>query len=136
MVQYTIVPSGGQAMPTALLEDVGQIAMRATDLARATAFYRDTLGLSLAIEAPGMVFFQVGSLMIMLGRPESGEFDHPGSLLYFRTGDIAAAHATLAGRGVKFRDQPHVVHRAGARELWMAFFDDSEGNMLALMQWQ
>jgi predicted enzyme related to lactoylglutathione lyase len=123
-------------MPAALLEDVGQIAMRATDVARATTFYRDTLGLSLAIEAPGMAFFQVGSLMIMLGRPDSAEFDHPGSLLYFRTGDIRAAHAALAGRGVRFRDQPHVVHRAGERELWMAFFDDSEGNILALMQWR
>jgi predicted enzyme related to lactoylglutathione lyase len=123
-------------MPAALLEDVGQIAMRATDLARATTFYRDTLGLTLAIEAPGMAFFQVGSLMIMLGRPDNAEFDHPGSLLYFRTGDIRAAHTALLGRGVTFRDAPHVVHRAGERELWMAFFDDSEGNVLALMQWR
>lgn len=123
-------------MPAALLEDVGQIAVRATDLARATRFYRDTLGLTLAIEAPGMAFFQVGSLMIMLGRPDSAEFDHPGSLLYFRTGDIHATHAALAGRGVTFRDAPHVVHRAGERELWMAFFDDSEGNVLAVMQWR
>jgi len=123
-------------MPAALLEDVGQIAMRAKDLARATAFYRDTLGLKLTIEAPGMVFFQVGSLMVMLGPPTNAEFDHPGSLLYFRTGDLEGAHRTLAGRGVKFRDAPHVVHRAGERELWMAFFEDSEGNLLALMQWR
>jgi catechol 2,3-dioxygenase-like lactoylglutathione lyase family enzyme len=123
-------------MPAALLEDVGQIAMRARDLTRATAFYRDTLGLKLAIEAPGMVFFQVGSLMLMLGPPENAEFDHPGSLLYFRTGDIAAAHAALVERGVTFRDQPHVIHRAGDRALWMAFFEDSEGNLLALMQWR
>ncbi len=123
-------------MPAALVEDVGQIAMRARDLARATAFYRDTLGLTLAIEAPGMAFFQVGSLMLLLGLPENAEVDHAGSLLYFRTADIDAAHATLAGRGVRFRDRPHAVHRAGDRELWMAFFEDTEGNLLALMQWR
>jgi catechol 2,3-dioxygenase-like lactoylglutathione lyase family enzyme len=123
-------------MPAVLLDNVGQIAMRARDVARATAFYRDTLGLKLAIEAPGMAFFQVGDLMIMLGGSENAEFDHPGSVLYFRTGDIEATHAALAGRGVTFRDGPHVVHRAGDRALWMAFFDDSEGNVLALMQWR
>jgi predicted enzyme related to lactoylglutathione lyase len=123
-------------MTATLLEDIGQIAMRATDLARATAFYRDTLGLALAIEAPGMAFFQVGSLMIMLGLPEGAEFDHPGSVLYFRSKDIQAAHDALRSRGVHFRDGPHVVHRAGGKELWMAFFDDSEGNLLALMQWK
>lgn len=120
----------------ALLEDVGQIFLRARDLPRATAFYRDTLGLPLAIEAPNMVFFQIGGLMLMLGVPETPEFDHPGSIVYFRTPDIVAAHRTLGQRGVKVRDQPHVVHRAGGRELWMAFFDDSEGNTLVLMQWK
>ena len=120
----------------AALEDVGQIAMRARNLARATAFYRDTLGLKLALEAPNLALFQVGSLLIMLSPPESAEFDHPGSVVYFRTADIEAAHAALAGGGVTFRDGPHVIHRAGDRELWMAFFEDSEGNVLALMQWR
>ena len=123
-------------MAPALLEDVGQIAMRAKDLPRATAFYRDTLGLTLALEAPNLTFFQVGTIMIMLSPPESAEFDHAGSVLYFRTADITAAYAALAGRGVAFRGEPHVVHRAGEKALWMAFFDDSEGNVLALMQWR
>ena len=123
-------------MPTDLLEGVGQIAMRAGDVARATTFYRDTLGLTLALEAPHLAFFQAGDLLIMLGPAESAEFDHPGSVLYFRTPEILVAHAALAGRGVAFRGEPHVVHRTGDRALWMAFFDDSEGNVLALMQWR
>jgi methylmalonyl-CoA/ethylmalonyl-CoA epimerase len=47
--------------------------------------------------------------------------------------DIAAAHATLGARGVKFATEPHLVHRAPDHELWMAFFHDSEDNTLALM---
>ena len=128
--------SPSHAAAPVLIEDVGQIFLRAKDLPRATAFYRYTLRLTLAIEAPNMAFFQVGGLMLMLGVPEQPEFDHPGSIVYFRTPDIGAAHRTLAERGVRLRDQPHVVHRAGGRELWMAFFDDSEGNTLVLMQWK
>jgi hypothetical protein len=46
--------------------------------------------------------------------------------------DIGTAHATLADRGVRFLGAPHVVHRTPQMELWMAFFEDSEGNTLAL----
>ena len=35
-----------------------------------------------------------------------------------------------------FRDEPHRVHRTGDKELWMTFFNDSEGNVLALQQWR
>ena len=104
-------------MPDALVGDIGQIAMRATDLARATAFYRDTLGLKLALEAPNLAFVEAGDLLIMLGPAEGAEFDHPGSVLYFRTADITAADAALSGRGVAVRGGPHVGHRAGGEAL-------------------
>jgi methylmalonyl-CoA/ethylmalonyl-CoA epimerase len=72
----------------------------------------------------------------MLGGADDPEFDHPPSVLYFDVADIDAAHRTLAGRGVRFRDGPHVVHRANDRALWMAFFDDGEGNIFAIMAWR
>ena len=59
----------------------------------------------------------------------------PGSILYFRVDDIHAAQAALADRGVHFTGAPHVIHtddETGA-EVWMTFFDDGEGNTLALM---
>jgi methylmalonyl-CoA/ethylmalonyl-CoA epimerase len=34
---------------------------------------------------------------------------------------------------VQFKGVPHLVARMPDHELWMAFFDDSEGNTLALM---
>ncbi len=41
-------------------------------------------------------------------------------------------HAALK-HNVRFRDEPLVVHKTDTHELWMAFFDDPEGNTLALM---
>ena len=66
-------------------------------------------------------------------RAESPEHDHPGSVLYFRVPDIAAAHTELAGRGVTFTDVPHRIARLPDHDLWMTFFEDTEGNVLALM---
>ena len=48
--------------------------------------------------------------------------------------DIAAAHRSLTDRGVTFAGAPRMIHRheATGTEEWMAFFDDSEGNLLAI----
>lgn len=118
------------------LAKLGQVAINAHDIERATAFYRDVLGIKFLFPAPKMAFFQCGEVVLMLGLPETPEYDHASSVLYFLVDDIAAVHTTLAGRGVRFRGTPHIVHRAGERDLWMAFFDDSEGNILALQEWR
>ena len=123
-------------MSSAILGDIGQIAIVIQDLPRATAFYRDTLALPLLFEAPGLAFFQAGSVRLMLSRAEDPEFDHPASILYFNVEDILEAHRTLAGRGVRFRQPPHPVHNAGDRSLWIADFEDSEQNIFALMAWR
>jgi methylmalonyl-CoA/ethylmalonyl-CoA epimerase len=115
------------------LSAIGQISMNARDLARATSFYRDTLGLPFLFAAGQMSFFDCGGIRLMLGVASGPEYDHAGSILYFRVADIQATHDTLAGRGVIFRTAPHLVARLPGHELWMAFFDDTEGNTLALM---
>lgn len=121
-------------MPSTGLAAIGQIAVNASDIPRAVAFYRDALGMRLLFEAPPkMAFFDAGGVRLMLSLPETAEYDHPGSILYFRVDDIEAMHATLAERGVRFAGAPHLVARMPDHELWMAFFKDSEGNTLALM---
>ncbi len=129
-------PAAAPTAPPALLTGIGQIAVRATDLARAKAFYRDRLGLQFLFEAPNLLFFQCGSVWLMLGPAETEEVDHAASPLYFDVVDIHAAHRTLKDRGVPFRDEPHLIHRMGDRELWMTFFDDSEGNLFAIRSWK
>lgn len=120
-------------MPDLAAATLGQIALVVHDLDRATSFYRDTLGLPLLFQFPGLAFFKCGDVRLMLSKPEKPEFDHPGSVLYYRVGDVEATYQTLKERGVAFIDQPHVVHKAPTYELWMTFFRDPDGNPAALM---
>jgi predicted enzyme related to lactoylglutathione lyase len=115
------------------LDRIGQIHITAHDLDRAVAFYRDRLGMAFLFRVPTMAFFQCGGVTVMLGVPEPG-FDHPASIVYYQVADIAAAHRTLAARGVQFVREPLLTHRAPDHELWIGFFKDSEGNTVAIME--
>lgn len=123
-------------IPRPTLTGVSQVAMRALELSRAVAFYRDILGLELLSEHEGMAFVLAGSVRIMLAVPQSPEFDHPGSILYFDTRDIDVDCAALQALGVEILREPFVVHHEDKHEFWLAFFRDSEGNTLGLSQWR
>lgn len=112
---------------------LGQVHINVEDLERATTFYRDALGLPYLFSAGNMAFLMCGDVRLMLGVAEKPEFAHPSSILYFRVADIEAAHTALAARDVSFEHPPELVHRAEDHNLWMAFFRDSEGNVMALM---
>ena len=123
--------------PEVALGPIGQIALPAADLDATVRFYRDALGLPLLFQAPpGLAFFDCGGLRLMLAAPEGGAGTAPpasGAALYFRVPDIHAAHARLSGRGVTFADAPHLIARMPDHDLWMVFFHDPTGNLLALM---
>lgn len=119
---------------TTRLSTIGQIAMPVKDLARAVAFYRDRLGMRFLFQAPpALAFFDCGGVRLMLDVPEDKEFARHGSVLYFKVPDIDAAYTELTAAGVTFRGEPHLIAKLPDHELWMAFFDDTEGNTLALM---
>jgi methylmalonyl-CoA/ethylmalonyl-CoA epimerase len=115
------------------LSTVGQIAIPVHDLERATSFYRDILGVPFLFAFPGLSFFDCDGLRLMLSAPEMAELDRPGSVLYFRVDDLDLTYRTLVERGVHFIDEPHLIATMPDHELWMAFFHDSEANMLGLM---
>ncbi|MBZ0249601.1 MAG: VOC family protein [Burkholderiales bacterium] len=118
-----------------MLESIGQVAVNVKDTARARAFYRDVLGLRHLFDAgPDLAFFQCGGVRLMLSPPSERQFDHPGSIIYYKVSDLAATHATIAARGAAFEQPPHLVATMPDHELWMAFLRDSEGNLLALME--
>ena len=114
------------------LSSIGQIAITITNLERAVAFYRDTLGLKLLFQVPGLAFFDCAGIRLMLsGAEKPGE--QYSSILYFRVPDILAAAKTLESRGAPFDQPPHLVVRMPDHDLWIAFFRDPDRNLLALM---
>jgi predicted enzyme related to lactoylglutathione lyase len=112
---------------------LGQVHISVADVDRSVAFYRGVLGLPHLFTVPGapMAFFQAGDVRLYLGRPESSEFA-TRCLLYFRVEDIDAETVRLRGLGVAVED-PHVVHRDGSAELWMAALTDPDGHHVVLM---
>jgi methylmalonyl-CoA/ethylmalonyl-CoA epimerase len=119
---------------TLALGEVAQVALTITDIDASIDFYRDTLGLSHMFTAGNMAFFDCGNLRLLLGLAEGAKPSPGTSILYFRVGDIEAAHNALAAKDVRNEGPPVVAHRTEDYELWLAFFRDPDGNMLALME--
>jgi methylmalonyl-CoA/ethylmalonyl-CoA epimerase len=116
------------------LSRIGQVGMPVRDVQRATAFYRDILGMKYLFSAPpGLAFFDCGGVRLMLSEPETAESERHGSVLYYVVDEIQPACEDLSARGVTFTDEPHVIAKMDTYDLWMAFFKDSEGNALAIM---
>jgi catechol 2,3-dioxygenase-like lactoylglutathione lyase family enzyme len=115
------------------ITNIGQISLIVHDLERATAFYRDSLGLPLLFTAGNLAFFDCGGVRLMLGPAETPEFDHPSSILYFRVQDINAAHQLLLERRVQIVAPPRLIAPMPAYDLWMMGFRDTEGNIMELM---
>lgn len=115
------------------LSQIGQISVVVHDVDRATAFYRDTLGMNLLLSIPDAAFFDCGGIRLMVGLASQPEFDHPSSVIYFRVADIQQSYHAMKSRGVTFEDKPHLVAKLPDHELWMTFFRDADNNLLALM---
>jgi predicted enzyme related to lactoylglutathione lyase len=116
------------------LGPLGQVSLLARDIGRAEAFYRDTLGLPHHFTFGDLTFFDAGGTRIYIHVVPDDEW-RPSSILYFEVDDIRGSFTALESRGVRTSGAPHLIHRhqdSGVEE-WMAFFEDSEGNTLALM---
>jgi methylmalonyl-CoA/ethylmalonyl-CoA epimerase len=117
------------------LNQIGQIALHADDLNRAVAFYRDTLGMRFLFQAPpGLAFFDCGGIRLMLDAvKEKDTTERLSSLIYYKVADLNATYETLVSRGVSFDSKPHLIVKMPDHDLWMAFFRDSEQNLVGLM---
>ena len=113
---------------------LGQVHISVTDVDRSVVFYRDVLGMEHLFTVPGqpMAFFRSGDVRLYLGRPEAPEFTSH-CVLYFRVDDIGAEVARLRDGGVDV-GEPHVAHRDGATELWLADLTDPDGHHVILME--
>lgn len=115
------------------ISGIGQIGIVVNNLDEATKFYRDMLSIRYLFTASEMAFFQLGDIRLMLTQATGSQLRHPASILYYRVADIDAAYAELRGNGVHFVESPAAVYRADGKELWLAFFNDMDSNVLALM---
>ena len=115
-----------------------QIAMNVTDLDATETFYRDVVGAEFIarFDPPGLLFFDFDGVRVLYERGEA----KGNSILYLWTDDIDVRVAELEAKGVRFIHRPQAVHKdedgtfgaAGETE-WMAFFEDPDGNTIALV---
>ena len=117
-----------------VLGPIGQVSMLTRSASKAEEWYRDTLGLPHIFTFGDLVFFDCGGTRLYLREVPDAEW-RPSSILYFLVPEIAQAHTELVSRGIKFQGAPHMIFRdpdTGTEE-WMAFFEDLDGNTLAVM---
>jgi methylmalonyl-CoA/ethylmalonyl-CoA epimerase len=115
------------------LTGIVQIAIPVRNIDRATAFYRDVLGLRMLMNGPNMAFFDCGGVRLYLASGPGTE-SHGAPAIYFRTGDIDKQFQELKKNNVHIHQEPHVIANLPAQELWLMWFRDSEENLLAIME--
>lgn len=111
----------------------------ARDMARARQFYEDKLGLKPRQEVNGGVVyaFAEGTAAFLYPTPNAGT--SKASQAFWAVADVDAEMAALKQRGILFEDfdvpgersPSGAVIAGGAKAAW---FRDSEGNILALIQ--
>ena len=121
---------------TLQITKISQIALVIHDLAKAEDFYKNTLGLKhLFSVPPKLAFFDVGGTRLMISLPEP-QVSHKSAIVYFDVADIHSAHEELRAKNTPSLGTPHVVGKLGDKEVWIAEFQDPDGNLLALQSMQ
>jgi len=123
---------GGSMETGVKLGPIGQISRSVSDIARSEAWYRDVLELPHLYTFGKLAFFDCDGTRLFL--EESAEAAGDESVVYFKVPNIAKAYEKLLERGVEFTSAPHMIHRhEDGTEEWMAFFEDPDGRLLAIM---
>jgi methylmalonyl-CoA/ethylmalonyl-CoA epimerase len=118
----------------AQLSGILQLALTIQDIARATTFYRDVLGLRLLVEGPNMEFFDCGGVRLYLTCGDGAAHMTGGGSIYFRTADMGAQCAALKSCNVQIYQEPHLLARMPDHDLWLMWIRDSEDNLLGIME--
>lgn len=116
------------------LARIGQIALPVSDPDRAEVFYGEMLGLKKLFRFGALVFFDCAGVRLMLEGSAKTVQPAAGMCHYFRVDSIPDSVAELKGRGLRFEDDPHLIAKMPDHELWMTFFKDPDGHLLALME--
>jgi catechol 2,3-dioxygenase-like lactoylglutathione lyase family enzyme len=114
-------------------------ALPAVDLERARRFYAEKLGLMPESDGPGGLFYRCGENTQFLVFPSQGKASGTHTQAGWMVDDIEAEVADLKARGVVFEeyDTPSLKTIEGVASTGptrAAWFRDSEGNLLVLLQ--
>ena len=112
------------------LTQINNIILGVTDLARSSAFYRETLGLEVQFESDGFVFLDAGGVVLALSTARARLATPPAGAteVGFGVADVTAAHQALSARGVEFLNAPRNV----TGDQWAANFRDPDGHLLSI----
>jgi catechol 2,3-dioxygenase-like lactoylglutathione lyase family enzyme len=107
------------------------------DRARATAFYRDALGLTVASQDHFAVVFNTGGVALRVSTV--ADFTpHQHTILGFSVPDVAATVKALREKGVSFniyqgfRQDELGIWTAPDGTVYVAWFKDPDGNVLSV----
>jgi predicted enzyme related to lactoylglutathione lyase len=111
----------------------------AKDVSRARKFYEEKLGFKAREEIAGGVVYEFGKGTACFLYPTPNAGTSRASQAFWQVEDIEREVAELQKRGVKFEDydmpgmktKDHIFIGGGAKAAW---FKDSEGNILAVIQ--
>jgi catechol 2,3-dioxygenase-like lactoylglutathione lyase family enzyme len=111
----------------------------ANDVARARRFYEDKLGFRPKEKVAGGVEYEFGSGTACFLYPTPNAGTSKASQAFWQVDDIEREVAELKSRGIEFenydmpgqRSPSGVITAGGARAAW---FKDTEGNILAIIQ--
>lgn len=116
------------------LSRLGQIALTVSDADRAEDFYGQKLGLPKLFRFGNLVFFDCEGIRLMLEGSHKPVQPTSGVCHYFQVDRIDTVVAELQAKQVPFDTDPHLIAKLPDHELWMAFFRDPDGHLLALME--
>jgi len=107
------------------------------DRARATAFYRDILGLPVACEDSFAAVFNIGGVTLRVSTvPDFTPHEH--TILGFKVPDVSATVKALLEKGATFNSYQHVsqdelgIWTAPGGSVRVAWFKDPDGNVLSV----
>ena len=111
----------------------------ASDLARARKFYEEKLGFKPKQEIAGGVIYEFGGGTACFMYPTPNAGTSKASQAFWQVDDVEREVAELKKRGVQFEEydvpdmkiENSIYTGGGARAAW---FKDSEGNILAIVQ--
>jgi catechol 2,3-dioxygenase-like lactoylglutathione lyase family enzyme len=118
--------------PSSVVRSLDHVYYWVSDMNRAVAFYRDTLGLRLVRQdGPSWAAFDAGGMTLALHGAVDGRTLEPGgATAVFDVADLDVAQALLGGRGVTFDHEGDVPGYAR-----FASFRDPDGNTLQLIEY-